>query len=169
VNEYSISRPKTRADCRAEARPCPWVGCRYHLLADIADSKPRAGERAPRPTSIRLITSSKGGRRRGLRSSAAVDVVRGWIDDAVEQLSRLEYTCALDVADAFPEGIPTRRLARILWVTRQQAETEARAALARSEVRAALNPYEDHTTPEATGAVDHTTRHGRSPRARGQP
>jgi hypothetical protein len=30
-----LDRPRTRADCRAEARPCPWVGCKHHLYLDI--------------------------------------------------------------------------------------------------------------------------------------
>lgn len=29
-------RPRQRGDCRCEQRPCPWVGCRYHLYADIS-------------------------------------------------------------------------------------------------------------------------------------
>ena len=28
-------RPKTRADCADVERPCPWVGCKYHLYLDI--------------------------------------------------------------------------------------------------------------------------------------
>lgn len=32
-----INRPKTRADCPIE-RPCPFVGCRYHLFADVTPS-----------------------------------------------------------------------------------------------------------------------------------
>jgi hypothetical protein len=28
-------RPLTRGECRNEERPCPWVGCRYHLATDI--------------------------------------------------------------------------------------------------------------------------------------
>jgi hypothetical protein len=28
-------RPQTRADCGAEARPCPWVACKHHLYLDI--------------------------------------------------------------------------------------------------------------------------------------
>lgn len=28
-------RPKTRADCINGPRPCPWVGCRYHLFLEI--------------------------------------------------------------------------------------------------------------------------------------
>lgn len=28
-------RPKTRADCINGPRPCPWVGCKYHLYLDV--------------------------------------------------------------------------------------------------------------------------------------
>ena len=28
-------RPKTRGDCLAMERPCPFVGCRYHLFLDV--------------------------------------------------------------------------------------------------------------------------------------
>jgi len=30
-----LARPQTRADCSAEARPCPWVACKHHLYLDI--------------------------------------------------------------------------------------------------------------------------------------
>jgi len=30
-----IERPKTRADCKQEQRPCPWVACKHHLYLDI--------------------------------------------------------------------------------------------------------------------------------------
>lgn len=30
---YYPRRPRTRGEC-GEARPCPWVGCRYHLYGD---------------------------------------------------------------------------------------------------------------------------------------
>lgn len=28
-------RPKTRGDCINGPRPCPWVGCKYHLYLDV--------------------------------------------------------------------------------------------------------------------------------------
>lgn len=31
-------RPKTRADCASVPRPCPYVGCRYHLAIDVRRS-----------------------------------------------------------------------------------------------------------------------------------
>lgn len=30
------ARPQTRADCARAIRPCPFVGCRYHLALDVA-------------------------------------------------------------------------------------------------------------------------------------
>lgn len=30
-------RPRTVADCRDGPRPCPWVGCRFNLLADVLE------------------------------------------------------------------------------------------------------------------------------------
>lgn len=29
-------RPKTRGECLAQERPCPFVGCRYHLFLDVS-------------------------------------------------------------------------------------------------------------------------------------
>jgi hypothetical protein len=30
-----VPRPITRAECKEEARPCPWVSCKYHLYLDV--------------------------------------------------------------------------------------------------------------------------------------
>lgn len=30
-----FSRPKRRSECKKGPRPCPWVGCPYHLYLDI--------------------------------------------------------------------------------------------------------------------------------------
>ena len=34
VPEVLLQRPRVRAECEAGPRPCPWVGCRYHLYLD---------------------------------------------------------------------------------------------------------------------------------------
>jgi len=31
-------RPRTRKDCKDGIRPCPFVGCRYHLYLDVKSS-----------------------------------------------------------------------------------------------------------------------------------
>ena len=33
--ELDAARPKTRAECGEQARPCPWVSCKHHLYLDI--------------------------------------------------------------------------------------------------------------------------------------
>jgi hypothetical protein len=33
-------RPQTRAECRGQQRPCPWVACKHHLYLDV---NPRTG------------------------------------------------------------------------------------------------------------------------------
>lgn len=37
VSEVAEEMPKTRAECPT-VRPCPWLGCRYHLAVDITHS-----------------------------------------------------------------------------------------------------------------------------------
>lgn len=36
--DLGVARPRTRGDCIHGPRPCPWVGCRHHLLLDILPS-----------------------------------------------------------------------------------------------------------------------------------
>jgi len=52
--------------------------------------------------------------------------VRTWIDEAVELLSYMPYTCALDVVDAFPDGLSPRRVGWLLAVTEQAIDAEGR-------------------------------------------
>ncbi|NMC70634.1 MAG: hypothetical protein GYA57_11290 [Myxococcales bacterium] len=35
-----VARPRTRGECRCMERPCPFVGCKYHLYLDVS---PRGG------------------------------------------------------------------------------------------------------------------------------
>jgi len=134
-----LPRPTTRADCGQEARPCPWVGCRHHLLLEVARSH-GAGKTTPagkprdlRPTSLRLNRPNRGrailGRRPGLESSAAHLLVRRWIDDAAEQLANMMHTCSLDVVDAYPDGLSEGSVALLLGVTEQAINAETRNAL----------------------------------------
>jgi hypothetical protein len=102
---------ETRGECLQEARPCPWVSCRHHLLLEVAASK---GGRDVRPTSLRLNRRRIGrgratGRRSGPRILRAHHLVRQWINDAVEQLAGMRYSCALDVADEYPDGLTVKR------------------------------------------------------------
>ena len=135
----ALPRPTTRGDCGQEARPCPWVGCRHHLLLEVAESKPTkriapsGRPRDERPTSLRLNRANRGrvsmGRRPGLATSAAHRVVQRWIDDATEQLSNMMYTCSLDAVRDYPDGLSESSVAFLLGVTEQAINAEAQAAL----------------------------------------
>jgi hypothetical protein len=97
------------------------VGCRFHLLIDVLEVQ---SAKRKRPTKIvlnRPADATRGGRRPGLASSAAAVLVQAWIDEAVEALSYMEFTCALDVVEAYPDGIGNRKLGRLLGVGKEEA------------------------------------------------
>jgi hypothetical protein len=35
LGELDQLRPRVRGDCEAGERPCPWVGCKFHLYLDV--------------------------------------------------------------------------------------------------------------------------------------
>jgi hypothetical protein len=102
MNESSSSeRPRTRADCESGARPCPWVACTHHLLLEIGrrTTRARRGAAHRSPGLILNVPRAQGGRRHHLASSAAAELVRAWIDDALELLWAMPDSCALDAAE----------------------------------------------------------------------
>jgi hypothetical protein len=79
-----------------------------------------------------VLNRPDGARRAALDAHTPEALVRAWMDDAVEHLARMEYTCALDVLDDNPEGIGPNRLARLLGMAKQSADYlthEARDAM----------------------------------------
>ena len=40
TRDERADRPRTRAECQHEQRPCPWVSCKHHLYLDV---NPRTG------------------------------------------------------------------------------------------------------------------------------
>jgi hypothetical protein len=137
----AIPPPTTRAECLQEARPCPWASCRHHLLLEVAASKGGDDVRATtlpltRPRQLRGLLPGRTGRRSGLVATAAHHVVEQWIDDAVEQLQRMRYTCALDVAEEFPDGITERSVGLVLGIS--EKATRADIERAKERLRAGL-------------------------------
>jgi hypothetical protein len=131
------------------------VGCRHHLLLEVAESKPTrritpsGRPRDERPTSLRLNRASRGrvtsGRRPGLASSAAHLLVQRWIDDAIEQLSNMMYTCSLDVVRDYPDGLAESSVAMLLGVTEQAINAETRTTMIR--LRAKMRELAVETEP----------------------
>ena len=66
--------------------------------------------------------------RPGLASSAAHVVVQRWVDDAVEELSNMMYTCSLDVMREYQDGLSESSVASCS-ASQQVINAETRAAL----------------------------------------
>jgi hypothetical protein len=138
-------------------RPCPWVGCRHHLLIEIANAKPtsdgRGGKRDARPTSIRLNRDpGEGhvGRRPGLHAQDSTDVVQRWIDDAIGHLETMPSTCSLDVADSNVDGMQLTDVAALLGVTCEALRQEEMHVM---RLRDGLIEHEDHAPSDRMSAL----------------
>lgn len=79
--EIDKLRPKTRADCIDGPRPCPWVGCRYHMAFTV---NPESGSIKETFPQLGIYSNPDG--------------------DGLVVLEQLAGTCALDVADRADDG-----------------------------------------------------------------
>jgi hypothetical protein len=96
------------------------VGCRHHLLLEELSTREVLSTRGgTRPTSLRLNTEARG---RGLAASAAERIVRRWMDDALELLFTMPWSCSLDVVDAYPEGLQNEEVAALFGVREQTVQ-----------------------------------------------
>jgi hypothetical protein len=59
-----------------------------------------------------------------LRSSAAERLVRRWIDDAMELLFTMPFSCALDVVDSYPDGLAAPSVGHVFGATKQAIQEE---------------------------------------------
>lgn len=98
-------RPRTRGDCAAGPRPCPWISCRHHLaLVEV-------GQTMTRVLGLPLLT-------RATRGGA--DEV-AWVDDVAEMVASMPETCALDVAERDNRDDKTlQEVADALGLTRER-------------------------------------------------
>lgn len=55
-------------------------------------------------------------------------MVRVWIDEAVELLSHMRYTCTFDVVRDYPDGLKPWQVAMLMGVSEQRIDKETRIA-----------------------------------------
>ncbi len=65
--EWGARRPKTVAECVGRPLPCPWVGCRYHMLIDVEEG-----------TGTIKVSSGSASRRSDGRPGSPRGKVHGW-------------------------------------------------------------------------------------------
>lgn len=107
-------RPKTRGDCERVERPCPYVGCRYHLALQVNPATGSIGLNRPRPAGKSTVW-----RKRKLGDLA---------EQAVEWLQGMRETCALDVAE---RGAILEEVGQLIGVTRERVRQIEEKALRR--------------------------------------
>ncbi|MBT3704965.1 hypothetical protein HOG17_04270 [Candidatus Peregrinibacteria bacterium] len=85
------SRPRTREECKNDVRPCPWVGCGFHLYLDVDDNG-------------------------GIIFNHENTVFN---DDDLEDpdLRKMVQTCVLDIADKVKDGLTFCEIAEYLGCT----------------------------------------------------
>lgn len=84
-------RPRTRGECESAPRPCPWVGCRHHLLTEV---NPSTG-------TLTLTHLPQEG------------------EDWADVLERMPLTCALDGASS-EEGMTLDEVGAALDLTKER-------------------------------------------------
>lgn len=132
MSEERAQRPRTRGECLDGERPCPWVGCRWHLALDV-------GERAGTLHSYTRHSLP-------IRGTTAEDF-EWWSDVLVARVEHASETCALDVADS--GGVTLQRVATLLGVTRERVrQIEAKALRHVSEACADLGGWFDELAKE---------------------
>lgn len=113
--DLEAERPRTRSECAQGPRPCPWIGCRWHLA-----------EAKVSPTGeLRIL-------HRSLPQHVEPSEVEAITEDVAEAVVSMEETCALDVIDREPDGATLDGVGRSLGLTRErirQIETRARQTL----------------------------------------
>jgi hypothetical protein len=87
-------RPCTRGDCTAVPRPCPFVGCRFHLWMEVNG---RGELRLARPCRPEELPADR--------------------------------SCALDLADQYPGGLPLATIGALFGLTRERVRQLEQAAL----------------------------------------
>lgn len=120
-------RPQTRGDCVHGPRPCPWLGCRYHLASDEHQGMVRvAWERLE----LAVLGYTKGRHKRNGKYPPLL--LRGYRRFVV----RPQPTCALDVAAKGEHSSNDVAAMLSLWHT--SVEQVTRVALSKFKARMRL-------------------------------
>lgn len=107
LSEHDAQRPRKRGDCVDGPRPCPWVGCAYHLFLHVTKSG-------------KIIHRSDVSEVEQLRQSCALDVADA-VAESGEALSDRDLARLLGLSKATAEAII------------RSAEESAKVALGRAD------------------------------------
>lgn len=114
-------RPRTRGECMGGPRPCPWVGCRYHLFLEVVNQG--SAIRLPRGLGVEPEM---------LEPSCALDVaddepktleeVAEYLGVTRERIRQVEDAALAKLKKRLPPGHPLRDACETLSDARGRAE-----------------------------------------------
>lgn len=119
-------RPQTRADCIDGPRPCPYVGCRHHIYADVSEV---GSIHAP---GHRVLAEPQ--------YKHGADEVEAWLESVSDAVAAAAETCVLDVADR--GSVTLEVTGHLLGYTRERARQVEQTALRKAR-RAAPEELRD--------------------------
>lgn len=121
------TRPKNRSECASGFRPCPFVGCRYHLALDVGPEG---------------------------RNGRSVTIPKGLMSDPADVLYRMPDTCALDVADRGPQTLDA--IGNTLGVTKERIRQIEVSLLEKLKRRRGVFPVREDVEGRQRHGEDHT-------------
>lgn len=126
-----MRRPSKRSECINGPRPCPWVGCKYHLYVDV------------HPTSGRLIWVHSE-EFEGHKRTPDIDSIFALVDQTFDEG---HPTCALDLAEQ--GGMTLEDIGSTMHLTRERIRQIEAKALEKLKGRA-----KKELVPHLTGEED---------------
>jgi len=117
MGEETPNRPQIRGECASGPRPCPWVGCRHHLV----EIRVRARGAVDVAGDV-------------LEPHATVEELDAAAERLADRLRLMPATCALDVAEQ--QGLNRTDVGLVLGLTRtrvQQIEQQGSDRLRRGD------------------------------------
>jgi len=168
------SAPLTRADCLAEARPCPWVRCRFHIYAErievfntIVEAVSQGDGETLESAIARVVKSERVEGKTGLRwtaMGAKLKTPTGNIEFEKLESDHVEGpwpTCALDVADQVRLGGKSTSMAdaaKLVGLSREGIRLADRRIAAIFVAHESLRPWIDEVVASHQAEVRRSER-----------
>lgn len=138
AGDWAAERPRTRAECLGRPRPCPWVGCRYHLGLSVMEGG---------TIETHLLRDGRLGRHtwspKFLRRAGP-----DWSEEVAQAVTTMPVSCLLDVVDANGgDRMSLEEIAELQGLVRERVRQIEQAALVQIRTSYRRQQFED--APEA--------------------
>lgn len=139
----SDDRPRNRLDCADEDRPCPFVGCRFHLAIEV-------NEETGTMTSPLM--------HRGLKQRDDEDYAEAWMGAVADAIQFMPYSCAWDAAAEGPRTLD--EVGDLMARTRERTRQIEVRGLVQLRRPMKKDGWHEHEPADAAGPAERMRRAG---------